>query len=141
MATERGNAIVDGHGKPLAYLADSEIVNGSVISKDKKVLVLKLDYKKFSNGGVIVQYYSRLLWFHTEPHGSIARSLLSYDKDFLMKQRMSVHQLLSVADDGWSIVASLKVATNDQSHDVIRTINPFKPSFIEAPKGKMNPNK
>jgi hypothetical protein len=48
-----------------------------------------------------------------------------------MKNHMSVSRLVSVSDDGWSIRAILKLSANGHSEDVSRTINPFKPKFLE----------
>jgi hypothetical protein len=122
---------MDKWGRNVAFLGDDEVVESWLANSTKDRIVLKLDHKTTGGCGVIVQYYSRLLWIMGGRNRFLARTLLHYDGEFLMKNHMSVSRLVSVSDDGWSIRAILKLSANGHSEDVSRTINPFKPKFLE----------
>lgn len=121
------NAIFDNNAVLLCILNDNEIINGSIINREKNRLFLKIDYKKSFPNGITGQWYSKLIVVSAGKRANFATSLLSYDCNFLQNRKIVISELISPSDDGISI----KIETSGQDGKSTRILEPFTPRFLD----------
>lgn len=133
VSVKDGDAILTFDGKLLTRLAKNEVVAGSAFNRQKDVLILKLNQRSVGQDGrERVRWYSRLLWIKIRKDDVMLHELLQFQAAFLQERLMSIEEVISISDDGQTIVLRLRQNVPDPNKEhVVRKVNPFVPSFVD----------
>lgn len=117
----------------LVRLDEDEIIFGSVVNESKNVLVLAIFHRRhWNNDTVVGTWYSRLVEIRLGPGKIvIAHDALKAEDNFLEHHNVWLNKLISVAENGKSIVCALKRGIGRDATYEVRTIQLSPARFLD----------